>query len=182
MFIQCEETPNPHALKFIITDIKISDKAIHFNKKDDCSLAPLAAHLFKRQTIDAVFLGVGFVTITKSEERDWQKIRPGILADLTDFFNSNQPTILKNAQATKEVKKISKIEKEIIDIINEKIRPAVAQDGGDIVFDKFEDNTVYLKLLGSCQGCPSATITLKQGIENMLKHYIPEVQSVEQII
>ena len=182
MFIQCEETPNPHSLKFIITDIEVSDEAVHFNKEDDCSFAPLAAHLFQRDEIVAVLLGVDFVTITKHAEHDWRKIRPGILTDLTDFFNSKQPAILKKAKTTKKVKKVSKIEKEIIDIINEKIRPAVAQDGGDIIFDKFENNIVYLKLQGACQGCPSATITLKQGIENMLKHYIPEVQSVEQII
>lgn len=179
MFIQCEKTPNPHALKFVITDIQVSHEVMYLNKEDDLSFAPLALYLFQRNEIVAVLLGVDFITITKHERYDWRKIRPLILGDLTDFFNSKQTATLKKDKTTKE---ISKIEKEIISVINEKIRPAVAQDGGDVIFDKFENNIVYLKLQGACHGCPSATITLKQGIENMLKHYIPEVESVEQII
>ena len=181
MFIQCENTPNPHALKFIITDVKVCDQVIHFNKDDDCSLSPLAAYLLKKNEVKSVLLGEEFITITKNEKHEWQKIRPSILADLTDFFNSNQPVMLENVKANEIKKNVNKIEREIIDILDEKIRPAVAQDGGDIIFEKFENNVVYLKLQGACQGCPSATITLKQGIENMLKHYIPEVKSVEQI-
>jgi Fe-S cluster biogenesis protein NfuA len=179
MFIKCEETPNPNTLKFIIEDIKISDIATHFDREDVCTESPLAQHLFKTKEISSVLLGEHFVSITKCVTKEWEEIRTGILASLIDFFHSKQQSIIITNKPEK--KELSSVEKEIVDVIRTKVRPHVAQDGGDVVFHEFKDNVVYLKLQGACKGCPSAVITLKQGIENMLKHYIPEVKSVEQI-
>ena len=129
-----------------------------------------------------MFFGNDFISITKNENINWDEIKTFILSNLVDYFIAGLPVVNEvNTDKKKKNKSNSKIEEQIIELLDSKIRPAVAQDGGDIVYNKFENGIVYLELHGACQGCPSSTITLKQGIENMLKHYIPEVESVESI-
>ena len=129
-----------------------------------------------------MLFGNDFISITKNENINWDEIKTFILSNLVDYFIAGLPVVNEvNTDKKKKNKSNSKIEEQIIELLDSKIRPAVAQDGGDIIYNKFENGIVYLELHGACQGCPSSTITLKQGIENMLKHYIPEVESVESI-
>jgi Fe-S cluster biogenesis protein NfuA len=195
MFIRCEETPNPQTLKFIPDDrIILPSGTLEFKNQKQASLkSPLALVLFEISGIKSVFLGNDFITITKNEEIKWVKIKTEIQATIMDFLSSGKPILFENISEenlTSSQKKSSNQEssnenEEIINQIKElieiKVRPAVAMDGGDIIFHSFEDGIVYLVLKGSCSGCPSSTITLKNGIENMLKHYIPEIEAVEQI-
>ena len=184
MYIQTQETPNHNTLKFI-PGIEVTKKgSYHFNKVDnDYSRSPLAKKLFEIEGIKSVFFGNDFVSITKEENMEWKKIRTYILTELIDYFMTEMPIIEEKNTVSKKANKSNnaKIEKQIIELIDTRVRPAVAGDGGDIIYDKFEDGVVYLKLRGACKGCPSAGMTLKHGIENMLKHYIPEVKSVESI-
>jgi Fe-S cluster biogenesis protein NfuA len=185
MYIQTEETPNPNTIKFI-PGVEVSKKeSYHFNKSDDDYFhSPLAQRLFEIDSVRAVFLGQDFISVTKEDDVKWDRLKTYVLAGLVDHFVAGMPVIEEKKGSANQVvdEKIhSEIEKQIIELIDTKVRPAVAQDGGDIIYKKFEDGVVYLELHGACQGCPSSTITLKQGIENMLKHYVPEVQSVESI-
>jgi Fe-S cluster biogenesis protein NfuA len=185
MYIQTQETPNPNTVKFIIGIEILKQGTHHFNKEDDYSQSPLAIHLFEIDGVKSVFLGKDFVSITKDDDIDWDKINSCVLASLVDYFIAGRPVIEEKAAKKNKKKKASeetsKIEEQIIELIDSKVRPAVAQDGGDIIYNKFENGIVYLELHGACHGCPSSTMTLKQGIENMLKHYVPEVESVEAI-
>ncbi len=182
MFIQTQDTPNPNTLKFIpgIEVIKLGSSQ-QFNKNDDCKDSSLAKQLLEINGVESVFFGRDFVSITKGGNIEWDEIKTFVLSNLVDYFITGLPVINEINIDKKKNKSHSKIEEQIIELLDSKIRPAVAQDGGDIVYNKFEDGIVYLELHGACQGCPSSTITLKQGIENMLKHYIPEVESVESI-
>ena len=183
MFIQTQDTPNPNTLKFIpgIEVIKHGSSR-QFNKNDDCKESSLAKQLFEINGIESVLFGNDFISITKNENINWDEIKTFILSNLVDYFIAGLPVVNEvNTDKKKKNKSNSKIEEQIIELLDSKIRPAVAQDGGDIIYNKFENGIVYLELHGACQGCPSSTITLKQGIENMLKHYIPEVESVESI-
>lgn len=182
MFIQTQSTPNPNTLKFIpgIQIIK-SSSSRQFNKNDDCKDSLLAKQLLEINGVESVFFGNDFVSITKNENINWNEVKTFILSNLVDYFIAGKPIINKKIRGKKKNKASSKIEEQIIELLDSKIRPAVAQDGGDIIYNKFENGIVYLELHGACQGCPSSTITLKQGIENMLKHYIPEIKSVESI-
>ncbi len=182
MFIQTQDTPNPNTLKFIpgIEVIKLGSSH-QFNKNDDCKDSLLAKQLLEINGVESVFFGNDFVSITKGENIDWDEIKTFVLSNLVDHFITGLPVINETNIDKKKNKSHSKIEEQIIELLDSKIRPAVAQDGGDIIYNKFEGGIVYLELHGACQGCPSSTITLKQGIENMLKHYIPEVESVESI-
>lgn len=182
MFIRTEETPNPATLKFIPDDKIVLEKgtAEFKNQKQAATKSPLALQLFEIEGVESVFFGHDFITITKSENIGWTKIKSEILAVVMDFFVAGNPVMFE--QKTQESdSQDSEIVKQIKELIEIKVRPAVAMDGGDITFHSFVDGVVYLVLQGSCSGCPSSTITLKNGIENMLKHYIPEVESVEQI-
>jgi Fe-S cluster biogenesis protein NfuA len=188
MFIQIQETPNPQTVKFN-PGIKIIPKGTFtFNKGDDISSAPLAQALFTNADVVAVFISDEFISITKDANSDWEDLKPRLLTQMTDFFNSGIPAITINITNINEENTSefigdegSQVVAEIRDLIETRVRPAVAQDGGDIVFKGFKDGIVYLELQGACSGCPSATITLKDGIENMLKHYIPEVVAVEAV-
>jgi Fe-S cluster biogenesis protein NfuA len=184
MFIQCEETPNPNTLKFIPDGlIVLENSTAEFKDKEQASKSILATELFKIEGVAGVFFGHDFVTITKLKTANWKEIKTEILAAIMDFFLSGQKIL--NDQKKVEISnndQDSEIVKQIKELIEIKVRPAVAMDGGDIIFHDFADGVVYLELKGSCSGCPSSTITLKSGIENMLKHYIPEVISVEQIV
>lgn len=191
MFIRFEETPNPSTLKFIPDDKVVLEKgSMEFkNQKQASTKSPLALQLFEIQGVQAVFLGHDFITITKSDVVEWSKIKTEIQATIMDFFVSNKPILFANilqdeklnsSEISNSTNGDSDIVTQIKELIEVKVRPAVAMDGGDIIFHSFENGIVYLTLKGSCSGCPSSTITLKNGIENMLKHYIPEVEAVEQ--
>jgi Fe-S cluster biogenesis protein NfuA len=191
MFIRFEETPNPLTLKFIPDDKVVLEKgSMEFkNQKQASTKSPLALQLFEIQGVQAVFLGHDFITITKNDAVEWSKIKTEIQATIMDFFVSNKPILFANIVQDEKLNSSeisnsengdSDIVTQIKELIEVKVRPAVAMDGGDIIFHSFENGIVYLTLKGSCSGCPSSTITLKNGIENMLKHYIPEVEAVEQ--
>ncbi|MSP33978.1 MAG: NifU family protein [Rickettsiales bacterium] len=184
MFIQTEETPNPASLKFIPDGIMVMENdTANFKSKEQAVKSPLAEELFKIDGVSSIFFGSDFITVTKSDEVEWKKIKTEILATIMDFFVAGK-TVMRDASATTAStvdENDSEIVKQIKELIEIKVRPAVAMDGGDIIFRGFENGVVMLELKGSCSGCPSSTITLKNGIENMLKHYIPEVVSVEQI-
>lgn len=184
MFIQTEETPNPATLKFI-PDGQIvleNDTAEFKNQQQAATKSPLALQLFEISGVEAIFFGRDFITITKSNNLDWPQLKAEILATIMDFYVSGKPIMFeqKIAEST-SLEEDSEIVKQIKELIEVKVRPAVAMDGGDIIFHSFADGIVMLQLKGSCSGCPSSTITLKNGIENMLKHYVPEVLGVEQI-
>lgn len=179
MFIQTEETPNPNSIKFI-PGTPVSPKGpVNFSSAKDCALSPLAEALFKLNYVEGVFFGKDFVTVTKDQNTNWNVIKPEILLMLMEYFSSGRSALLDEKSETVESKeKDSDIVRQIKEIIEHKVRPAVAQDGGDIIFHSFENGIVKLELHGACSGCPSSTITLKNGIENMLKHYVPEVIEV----
>jgi len=179
MIIQTEDTPNPNSIKFIPGTPVSPTGPVNFTSAKDCALSPLAEVLFKLNHIEGVFLGKDFVTITKQPDTTWNVIKPEILLLLMEYFSSGKPALLsETAKAAESTEKDSDIVKQIKEIIEQKVRPAVAQDGGDIIFHSFENGIVKLELHGACSGCPSSTVTLKNGIENMLKHYVPEVIEV----
>ena len=188
MFIQTEITPNPSTLKFI-PENKVLDKGtFEFKSKEEAKSSQLASDLFSNKAVTNVFFGLDFITITKSESYDWDTIKPDILSKIMNFFSSGLPIVdshkfkpANNQSNLKYNEDEKKIVKQIQSLLDEKIKPAVAQDGGDITFVRLEKNIVYLELRGACAGCPSSTLTLKSGIENMLKYYIPEIESVEAV-
>ena len=184
MFIQTEETPNPATLKFIPDGQVVleSGTAEFKNQKQAATKSPLALQLFEIAGVEAIFFGRDFITVTKSGNVEWSKIKAEILATIMDFFVTGKPVMFESkASEAVSNEEDSEVVKQIKELIEVKVRPAVAMDGGDIIFHSFEDGIVRLVLKGSCSGCPSSTITLKNGIENMLKHYIPEVEAVEQV-
>jgi len=185
MFIQTESTPNPSSLKFIPDGAIVAGvKTYEFKNENQAKgQSILAEKLFAIEGISSVFFGSDFITVNKKEEQDWEIIKTDILTTIMDFFISKQP-LVKESEASATIandENDSDIVKQIKELIEVKVRPAVAMDGGDIIYRGFEDGIVKLELKGSCSGCPSSTITLKSGIENMLKHYIPEVEGVEQV-
>jgi len=186
MFIQTEQTPNPQTLKFLPGKVVMEEGTAFFQSVEKTSNSPLAKRLFDVEGVTGVFLGSDFVTITKNDSLDWQVIKPAILGSIMDHFNSGELTI--NNETKNEGKKSllensndSDIVKQIKELLDTRVRPAVAMDGGDIVYDSYKDGIVYLHMQGACSGCPSSTATLKMGIENMLKHYVPEVKEVRPI-
>jgi Fe-S cluster biogenesis protein NfuA len=179
MFIQTEQTPNPNSLKFIPGEVVMTTGTAEFSSVEAARRSPLAARLFKIDGVKNVFFGSEFISVTKTEDFDWDVIKPSVLAGIMEHYLSGQPILREAQAAATSASEDSDIVKEIKELIESRVRPAVAQDGGDIEFDRFENGVVYLHLRGACQGCPSSTLTLKSGIENMLKYYIPEVQSVE---
>lgn len=184
MFIQTENTPNPHSLKFLPGIIVSKDSPIHFKNKNNCEDSPLAEHLFKIAGVKEVFLGKDFITVTKIQKTKWDELKTELLLTMTEFFSANLPIFKeekKNKTTKKEKIEEDEISAEIREIIEGRVRPAVAQDGGDIVFKEFKDGIVFVELHGACSGCPSSTVTLKDGIENMLKYYVPEVKEVKAV-
>jgi Fe-S cluster biogenesis protein NfuA len=190
MFIQTEETPNPATLKFIPDGhVVLKNGTAEFkNQKQAETKSPLALQLFTITGVEAVFFGHDFITITKSGNAVWKYLTSEVQAVIMDFFLTGKNPMFENQENAnaKEASETSsegdsEIVKQIKELIEIKVRPAVAMDGGDIIFHSFENGVVYLVLKGSCSGCPSSTVTLKSGIENMLKHYIPEVEAVEQV-
>ncbi|MGP8026012.1 MAG: NifU family protein [Acidocella sp.] len=182
MFIETEGTPNPATLKFLPGRDILGDKTADFADADAALISPLAEALFGLPGVARVFLGADFVTVTKTQDADWQALKPQVLGLLMEHLVSNRPILRENVILDAE--DVDPADAEIVaqikELLDTRIRPAVAGDGGDIIFRGFRDGVVSLKMQGSCAGCPSSTATLKHGIENMLKHYIPEVVSVTQ--
>ena len=186
MFIQTEQTPNPQTLKFLPGKVVMDEGTAFFQNIDKTSNSPLAKKLFDVDGVTGVFFGSDFITVTKNDSLDWQMMKPLILGAIMDHFNSGEPTINnetndKGEKSLLENSEDSDIVKQIKELLDTRVRPAVAMDGGDIVYDNFENGIVYLHMQGACSGCPSSTATLKMGIENMLKHYIPEVKEVRPV-
>jgi Fe-S cluster biogenesis protein NfuA len=183
MFIQTEETPNPAALKFLPGREVLESGTAGFRTREDAARSPLARLLFEIDGVAGVFLATDFITVTRADDGNWQTLKPMVLGAIMDHFTSGAAALdsseddaaESNDEGTEEI--VSQI-KELLDT---RVRPAVAQDGGDIIYRGFKSGTVYLHMRGSCAGCPSSTATLKMGIENMLKHYVPEVTQVESV-
>ena len=182
MFIQTEATPNPSTLKFIPEQTVMAQGTANFNDKDAAARSPLAQRLFGVDGVDSIFLGSDFITVTKQEDKDWQVLKPMILEALMNHFSSGEAIVQDGENTAEQSGDDDEIVTQIQELLETRVRPAVAQDGGDIVFKHFDDKegTVFLQMRGACAGCPSSAMTLKSGIENLLKHYVPEVTSVEQ--
>jgi Fe-S cluster biogenesis protein NfuA len=186
MFIQTEQTPNPATIKFLPGRQVMSSGTANFTSADAAGRrSPLAERLFALPQVTGVFLGADFVTVTKGGDADWQQLKPAILAEIMEHFTSDRPVLFPAAADSGVPEAVSEDEDEVVSQIKElletRVRPAVAQDGGDIIFHDFEDGVVYLHMQGACSGCPSSMATLKAGIENMLRHYIPEVIEVRAV-
>lgn len=179
MFIETETTPNPATIKFIPHETLIpAGETADFRSGDDLKSSPLARRLFAVDGVEGVFIATDFVSVTKQEPYDWAVLKPEILAALMDHSLSGEGAVIVQKKAASSNGFETEIEMQIKELIETRVRPAVAADGGDIIFSSFEDGVVYLEMQGACAGCPSSTATLKDGIENMLKHYIPEVTEV----
>jgi len=190
MFIQTEATPNPATLKFLPGKTVLQEGTADF--RDPASAAeasPLAEALFAVPGVTGVFFGYDFVTVTK-DGPDWQHLKPAILGAIMEHFMAGRPVMNDGAQqagdnASEGEEFYDKADAEIVvtikELLDTRVRPAVAQDGGDITFRGYENGTVFLNMKGACAGCPSSTATLKHGIQNLLKHFVPEVQQVEQV-
>ena len=180
MFIQTEQTPNPASLKFLPGCAVMEKGTAYFPERGAAARSPLAERLFELPEVTGVFLGADFITVTKSADCEWPQLKPAVLAAIMEHFTAGRPVILGEAAPA-----VSEEENEIVaqikELLETRVRPAVAMDGGDITFEDFEDGVVYLHMQGSCSGCPSSTATLKAGIENMLRHYIPEVLEVRAV-
>lgn len=186
MFIQTESTPNPNTMKFLPGQEVLGSRTAFFTDKENAAQSPLASALFTLPDIRAIFYGSDFITVTKSEASSWEILKPQILTTIMEHYQSGNPLMTdEKPKAKKEEASYSTDEQEIVDQIKElletRVRPAVAQDGGDIIFHSYKDGIVHLEMHGACSGCPSSTATLKSGIENMLKHYVPEVIAVEAV-
>jgi Fe-S cluster biogenesis protein NfuA len=183
MFIQTEQTPNPATLKFLPGRVVMEAGTIDFPTADAADRSPLARRLFDVAGVERVFLGTDFVTVSKAADQDWQVLKPAILGAIMEHFTSGEPVIEETAGQPAEAagEDDDEIVAQIKDLLDTRVRPAVAQDGGDITFEGFRDGIVYLHMQGSCSGCPSSTATLKMGIENLLRHYVPEVVEVRSV-
>ncbi len=180
MFIQTEQTPNPSTLKFLPGRVVMEKGTMDFADADSAQPSPLARRLFAVEGVERVFFGADFVTVTKAADKDWQMLKPAILGGIMEHYTSGEPVIASGAAAAEgDAVDDDEVVAQIKELLETRVRPAVAQDGGDIIFQDFRDGVVYLHMQGSCSGCPSSTATLKMGIENLLKHYVPEVVEVQ---
>ncbi len=185
MFIQTESTPNPATLKFLPGQTVLETGTADFPSQESASSSPLAQRIYATGGVTGVFFGNDFVTVTKAEDREWDHIKPAILGAIMEHYQSGQPVIAGSAMPASGHAEHTGEDGAIVDQIKElldtRVRPAVAQDGGDITFHGFDRGVVYLHMQGACAGCPSSTLTLKMGIENLLRHYIPEVVEVRPV-
>lgn len=184
MFIQTEETPNPATLKFLPGRAVMVAGTANFTTEEAARVSPLAERLFGLPEVKGVFLGADFITVTRAEDGDWYRLKPAILAIIMEHFTAGRPVLLAEAADTAagtSDEDEDEVVAQIKELLETRVRPAVAQDGGDIIFHDFEEGIVYLHMQGSCSGCPSSTATLKAGIENMLRYYIPEVIEVRSV-
>ena len=179
MFIQTEITPNPNSLKFLPGKVVSNSGSFEVTRKDKTN-NELIQNLLSINGVEGIFLGKDFISINKNDEISWDEIKHIVISFINDFYSQGKEFVInKNLDEVDE--NLSDIEKKIIKILKQKIRPAVAKDGGDIRFKEFKDGVVKVQLQGSCSGCPSSTMTLKQGVQNLLCHYLPEVKEVEAI-
>jgi Fe-S cluster biogenesis protein NfuA len=186
MFIQTESTPNPATLKFLPGQDVMEVGTADFPSAETAGKSPLATRLFAVEGVTGVFFGIDFITVTKAEPVEWAHIKPAILGAIMEHYQSGAPVMADAADARSDGHAAHSgpdgdIVKQIKELLDTRVRPAVAQDGGDITFHGFDRGVVYLHMQGACAGCPSSTLTLKMGIENLLRHYIPEVQEVRPV-
>ena len=187
MFIQTEATPNPATLKFLPGETVAQDGPFEFTSPELAQgKSPLAEALFRIPDVDGVFFGYDFVTITKVDDTEWQHLKPAVLGIIMEHYMSGQPVMAASQDDIPEGEEfVEEGSEEIVATIKElletRVRPAVAQDGGDITFQGYKQGRVFLRMRGACAGCPSSTATLQHGIQNLLKHFIPEVQTVEAV-
>ncbi len=183
MFIQTESTPNPATLKFLPGQTVLDMGSADFPSADTAGKSPLATRIFAVEGVTGVFFGTDFVTVTKADAVDWGHIKPAILGAIMEHYQSGAPVIEGEQAAAHQAHDgpDGDIVKQIKELLDTRVRPAVAQDGGDITFHGFDRGVVYLHMKGACAGCPSSTLTLKMGIENLLRHYIPEVTEVRPV-
>lgn len=185
MFIQTEQTPNPATLKFLPGQMVMGSGTADFTSAEEARRSPLAEALFEVDGVRGVFLGADFVTVTKDDSKDWQVLKPSVLGVVMEHFTAGTPVLSDEAASDEAGAETAEEDEEVVaqikELLETRVRPAVAQDGGDIIFHGFKDGIVHLQLQGACAGCPSSTATLKMGIENLLKHYIPEVLEVRAV-
>ena len=179
MFVQTEATPNPNSLKFL-PGKKVSNSGPYeiFNK-DDVE-TELVRNILSIKGVEGIFLGQDFISVNKNENTKWEEVKHIVISFINDFYADGKEFVI-DENVTEEVSNLNEREEKIVKIIEQKIRPAVARDGGDIKFKEFKDGVVKVQLQGSCSGCPSSTMTLKQGVQNLLCHYLPEVKEVVAI-
>ncbi len=184
MFIQTETTPNPLTLKFLPgVDVLGLGTAFYTSAEAARKASPLAGALFNIAGVTAIFLGRDFITVTRAEDASWEAMKPHLLSAIMEHFVAGRPVVNNAAPSRAQDGDDSEVVQQIKELIETRVRPAVAQDGGDIIYRDFDEasGVVTLELHGACSGCPSSTYTLKQGIENMLRHYVPEVTAVEAV-
>ena len=180
MFIQTEVTPNPNSLKFLPGKNVSNCGSFEVTKKEDTD-SELVRNLLSINGVTGVFLGLDFLSINKEENVNWEDIKHIVISLINDFYSTGKDFVIASELSEKKNESHNEIETKIISILETKIRPAVAKDGGDIKFKEFKDGIVKVELQGSCSGCPSSTMTLKQGVQNLLCHYLPEVKEVVAI-
>ena len=179
MFIQTQITPNPNSLKFL-PEKKVSNSGPYEILKKDGIKNDLVRNILSINGVESIFLGEDFISVNKNNKIDWEDIKHIIISLINDFYSSGKQFVIDES-LEEEHSNLDEIEKKIVKILDQKIRPAVAKDGGDIKFKEFKDGIVKVQLQGSCSGCPSSTMTLKQGVQNLLCHYLPEVKEVVAI-
>jgi len=177
MFVQTEVTPNPNSLKFLPGKTVSNNGSFEVTKKEEID-NELVRNLLSINGVTGIFLGTNFLSINKSENIDWEEIKHIAISLINEFYSTGKEFVIDNNLSKDNESSLLEIEKKIIKILDTKIRPAVAKDGGDIKFKEFKDGIVKVELQGSCSGCPSSTMTLKQGVQNLLCHYLPEVKEV----
>ena len=184
MFIQTEETPNPATLKFLPGRVVLDAGTRDFRTAGEAEVSPLASRIFAIDGVSGVFLGQDFVTVTR-EEAEWPHIKPAVLGAIMEHYLSGAPTLIEGSTEDADDQNFDAADAETVAVIKElietRVRPAVANDGGDITFRGYKDGVVYLAMKGSCSGCPSSTATLKHGIQNLLRHFVPDVTEVRPI-
>ena len=176
MFVQTEITPNPNSLKFLPGKTVSNFGSFEVTKKDDTN-NELARNLLSINGVESIFLSKDFISVNKKDDTSWDEIKHIVISLINDFYSSGKECVIEK-DLNENIQDLKEIEKRIVQILDEKIRPAVAKDGGDIRFKEFKDGIVKVQLQGSCSGCPSSTMTLKQGVQNLLCHYLPEVKEV----
>lgn len=180
MFIQTETTPNPATLKFLPGCAVTKQGTANFTSVEEAGRSPMAVRLFGIEGVTGVFLGTDFITVTKAADQEWTALKPFILSAIMEHFGSGAP-VIETAEGEGEADTDDETTAQIKELLDTRVRPAVAQDGGDIIFRDFKNGIVYLHMQGACSGCPSSTATLKHGIENMLRYYIPAVMEVRAV-
>jgi Fe-S cluster biogenesis protein NfuA len=185
MFIETETTPNPATLKFLPGRTVMEQGTANFTDADAATRSPLAIRLFALGGVTGVFFGTDFISVSKDDAASWQQLKPLVLGAIMEHFTTGQALLTRSEAPAADVEAGGEADGEVVaqikELLETRVRPAVAQDGGDIVFEAYSDGVVYLQMHGSCSGCPSSTATLKAGIENMLRHYIPEVVEVRAV-